>query len=157
MQLTESSKFSYYTSTGIPTDGLRAIVHGWANPNQVSEIACKKNNMYNTLHVTSLKMIVSSYMYTELKITAGPRPFSVQFSTMATQKFDYDRIKLYRWPIKISVWPAKPEVLFSALCTRTSYIVAYKHILVYRSTLYIYGSRETASCSFSIPLFSPEF
>ena len=32
-------------------------------------------------------------------------------STMANQNC----IKLYRWPIKISAWPAKPKALFSAL------------------------------------------
>ena len=48
----------------------------------------------------------------ELKIAAGHWPFSMQFSTMATQKFDHECIKLYRWPIKIS---AKPKTLFLAL------------------------------------------
>ena len=43
----------------------------------------------------------------ELKITAGPRPFSIQFATLATQNLI---MIVYRWPIKISVWPAKPEV-----------------------------------------------
>ena len=36
----------------------------------------------------------------------------MHFSTMATQNLI---MKLVRWPIKISVWPAKPKVLFSAL------------------------------------------
>ena len=45
---------------------------------------------------------------TELKITGGHWPFSVQFSTMAIQN-------LCRWPIKISVCPTKPKALFSAL------------------------------------------
>ena len=34
---------------------------------------------------------------------------------MATQKFDHDCIKLYRWPIKISARPAKPKALFLTL------------------------------------------
>ena len=49
--------------------------------------------------------------YTEFKIAAGHWPFSVQFSTMATQKFDHDCIKLHSWPIKISAWPAEPKAL----------------------------------------------
>ena len=50
----------------------------------------------------------------ELKIAAGHRPFPVQFSTKAAQKFDHNCMKSYRWPIKISAWPAKPKALFLA-------------------------------------------
>ena len=52
---------------------------------------------------------------TELRIAAGHWPFSVQFSTMATQNLIFFCIKLYRWPIKISFWPAKPKALFLTL------------------------------------------
>ena len=52
---------------------------------------------------------------TVLKIAAGHWPFSVHFSIMATQKFDHDCIILYRGPIKILAWPAKPtSLIFSS-------------------------------------------
>ena len=56
-----------------------------------------------------------TYVGAELKFTAGHWPFSVQFFYNGPLKFGHDCIKLYRWPIKISAWPAKPKALFSAL------------------------------------------
>ncbi len=51
--------------------------------------------------------------HTKLKIAASHWPFSVQFSTMATQNLI---MIVYRWPIKISAWPAKPKALYIKLC-----------------------------------------
>ena len=47
----------------------------------------------------------------ELKITAGYWPFSVQFSTMATQILIMTVSKLYRWPIKNSVLASQTQSL----------------------------------------------
>ena len=63
------------------------------------------------IHPGLLQTAVSmAACHAELKITADPWPFFLP-------KIDHDCIKLYRWPIKIIVWPTKPEVLFfSSAC-----------------------------------------
>ena len=51
--------------------------------------------------------------------SSWPLPISHAISYIGHwQKFDHDRMKLYIWPIKISVWPAKPKALFLALDLR---------------------------------------
>ena len=46
---------------------------------------------------------------------------------MATQKFDHNCIKLYKCPIKISAWPAKPKALYLALTGSCSSQEAAEH------------------------------
>ena len=58
---------------------------------------------------------ITRSMRSELKITAGPRPFSVQFSKMATQNLIMIVSNCTDGQSKFHFWPAKPEVLFAAL------------------------------------------
>ena len=77
----------------------------------IESITCTQKQV----HKKSLYVLVLDIQLikAELKITAGPRPFSVQFSTMATQNVIMIASNCTDGPIKISVWPTKPEVLFN--------------------------------------------
>ena len=91
-------------------------------------------------------------MKPEFKKAAGHWPFSVQFSTMATQKFDHDYIKVYRWPTKISAWSAKPKALFLALETTNQCMYT---VTVLHYSCYCYTCGRIVYCSIAPVRYAP--